>query len=99
MLKKVSLGIAAVLLFGVVVVAIGYHVILNKVGSDSALEDYALQDDSKVVAPVVKPVDVSPVTATEGEMNLYWGELHLHTAESFDSSMMGNKLVLKTLTV
>ena len=92
MLKKVSLGIAAVLLFGVGVVATGYHVILNKVGSDSALEDYALQDDSKVVAPVAKPVDVSPVTAAEGEMNLYWGELHLHTAESFDSSMMGNKL-------
>ena len=29
------------------------------------------------------------------ETNLYWGELHLHTAESFDASMMGNKLSIE----
>ena len=25
-------------------------------------------------------------------MNLYWGELHLHTAESFDASLFGTTL-------
>ena len=25
-------------------------------------------------------------------MNLYWGELHLHTAESFDATLFGNSL-------
>ena len=29
------------------------------------------------------------------ETSLYWGELHLHTAESFDASMMGNKLSIE----
>ena len=32
---------------------------------------------------------------TASETKLYWGELHLHTAESFDASMMGNKLSIE----
>ena len=40
----------------------------------------------------MKPVANGEETSSDGELNLYWGELHLHTAESFDSTMMGNKL-------
>jgi len=87
MLKKLGLGMAIVLLLAVGVVAFGYHAILNRIGPESALKDYALQDDSKVMAPVATSI---PVAAHGGKMNLYWGELHLHTAESFDSIMMGN---------
>ena len=54
--------------------------------------DVALQDDSKVLAPVFTPVAKGEESSSDGELNLYWGELHLHTAESFDSTMMGNKL-------
>jgi len=99
-MKKLGLATLIVLLLGMGVVAVGYHLILNKTGPDSALREYVLQDDSKVVPPVVEPAvngeshssgkHTGPVTAGDGELNLYWGELHLHTAESFDSTMMGN---------
>jgi len=92
MVKKLSLGALIILLLGIGLVAVGYHLILDKIGPDSAPRDYALQDDSKVVAPVVKSGELSLAAAGEGGLNLYWGELHLHTAESFDSTMMGNKL-------
>ena len=29
------------------------------------------------------------------DMNLYWGELHLHTAESFDAALLGNRLSIE----
>ena len=81
-----------ILLLGIGLVAVGYHLILDSIGSDSAPRDYALQDDSKIVAPVVQPVANGEASGSDGELNLYWCELHLHTAESFDSTMMGNKL-------
>ena len=92
MLKNLSVGIVVVLLIAIGIVVVGYQTILDKIGTDSALRDYALQDDSKVLAPFVPPDETKLVDAGEGAMNLYWGELHLHTAESFDSTMMGNKL-------
>ncbi|NBQ73695.1 MAG: DUF3604 domain-containing protein, partial [Gammaproteobacteria bacterium] len=79
-------------LLGIGVVAVAYHLILDKIGANSVPRDYAMQDDSKVVAPVVEPVANDGASSSGGAMNLYWGELHLHTAESFDSTMMGNKL-------
>ena len=56
MLKKFALGAFVVLALGVGVVAVGYHVILDKIGPDSTPRDFALQDDSKVVPPVVQAV-------------------------------------------
>ena len=92
MLKKLGLVTLIVLLLGIGVVAVGYHLILDKSAPTLCRGMYALQDDSKVVAPVVEPVANGEESSSGGELNLYWGELHLHTAESFDSTMMGNKL-------
>ncbi|MDB2376564.1 DUF3604 domain-containing protein [Luminiphilus sp.] len=92
MLKKLGLVTLIILLLGIGLVAVGYHLILDKVGPNSVPRDVALQDDSKVLAPVFTPVAKGEESSSDGEMNLYWGELHLHTAESFDSTMMGNKL-------
>ncbi|MGA0151912.1 MAG: DUF3604 domain-containing protein, partial [Luminiphilus sp.] len=91
-MKKLGLVALIVLLLGIGVVAVAYHLILDQIGPNSVPRDYAMQDDSKVVAPVVEPVANSEASGSVGEKNLYWGELHLHTAESFDSTMMGNKL-------
>ena len=91
MLKKLGLVTLIISLLGIGLVAVGYHLILDKVGPNSVPRDVALQDDSKVVAPVFKPVANGEESSSDGELNLYWGELHLHTAESFDSTMMGNK--------
>ena len=92
MLKKLGVVTLIILLLGIGLVAVGYHVVLDKIGPDSVPRDVALQDDSKVVAPAVTPVANGQEPGSDGELNLYWGELHLHTAESFDSTMMGNKL-------
>ncbi|MDA8827023.1 DUF3604 domain-containing protein [Luminiphilus sp.] len=91
-MKKLGLVALFVLLLGIGVVAAAYHLILDRIGPDSVPRDYAMQDDRKVVAPVVEPVANGEASGSGGEMNLYWGELHLHTADSFDSTMMGNKL-------
>ena len=91
-MKKLGLVALIVLLLGIGVVAVAYHLILDKIGPNSVPRDVALQDDSKVVAPVVAPAAHGEASSSGGEMNLYWGELHVHTAESFDSTMMGNKL-------
>ena len=82
------------------------YTVLDKVGPGTAPRDLAQQDDSKVVAPYLKayaePAPEQPTADTmtpgsmaTGEANLYWGELHLHTTESFDASMMGNKLSIE----
>ena len=91
-MKKLGLAALIIMLLLIGVVDVGNHLILDKIGPESVPRDLALQDDSKVVAPVVQPAANGEAPSSGGELNLYWGELHLHTAESFDSSMMGNKL-------
>ena len=110
MLKKFALGAFVVLALGVGVAAVKFlipmYTVLDKVGPGTAPRDLAQQDDSKVVAPYLKayaePAPEQPTADTmtpgsmaTGEANLYWGELHLHTTESFDASMMGNKLSIE----
>ena len=101
MLKKITLVVLAVLALGVGFIAVKFFVpmytVLDKAGPGSAPRDLALQDDSRVEAPfgtahpaLVKGQPLSENMAAS-ETNLYWGELHLHTAESFDARMMGNK--------
>lgn len=94
MLKKIGLGVLLLLL-----VAIGFVVfrfvlplqaIADRSGPDTAPRDYALQDNSGLDLPKPQPAgDPQPVNP---DGNLYWGELHVHTAESFDASLFGTTL-------
>ena len=68
--KYGAIGLLTVLLLGIGVVAIGYHLILDRIGPNSVPRDYALQDDSKVVAPIVEPVANGEASSSGGEMNL-----------------------------
>jgi len=105
MLKKISLVLSAVLALGVGFIAVKYlipmYTVLDKAGPGSAPRDLALQDDSRVRAPfsdahpALAEGQASSENMTASETKLYWGELHLHTAESFDASMMGNKLSIE----
>ena len=105
MLKKITLLVLAVLALGVGFIAVKFFVpmysVLDKAGPGSAPRDLALQDDSRVEAPFgnAHPALVKGQPSSENmaasETNLYWGELHLHTAESFDARMMGNKLSIE----
>ena len=71
-MKKLGLVALIVLLLGIGVVAVAYHLILDKIGPNSVPRDVALQDDSKVVAPVVEPAAHREASSSGGEMNLYW---------------------------
>jgi hypothetical protein len=97
MLKKLGLSILALLL-----IAIGYSWIkilmplqasADRNGPDTAARDYAFQDDSKLDLPTPQPAVYQP--APNPNLNLYWGELHLHTAESFDATLFGNTLSIE----
>jgi len=62
--------------------------------SEAALErDLALQDESRVTIP---PQQLSRLSDDAPQpnprRNLYFGELHLHTNQSFDSVLFGNRL-------
>ena len=92
MLKKISVGILILLLaVGGVVwfkVLMPLEVAADKFGPDTAARDYALQDDSRVIQPLIQ--DAYYQDAPNPDLNLYWGELHLHTSESFDATLFGN---------
>ena len=59
-----------------------------KFGPENAAIDYALQDNDRISQPV--PRDLTAISAPQSGHNLYWGELHIHTSESFDAALFGN---------
>ena len=105
MLKKITLVVLAVLVLGVGFIAVKFlfplYTALDKAGPGSAPRDLALQDDSRVEAPfgnahpALAEGQPSSENMTARGTKLYWGELHLHTTESFDASIMGNKLSIE----
>ena len=54
--------------------------------------DYALQDDSRVIVPAPQPHISQPYNALK---NVYWGDLHVHTVESFDAVLFGTTLTIE----
>jgi hypothetical protein len=96
MLKKILLGL-------LVLVVIGAGWIWFNGGSElyalqratapaTAPADYNLQDDSRVAFPAQQP----QVTQTYNALkNVYWGDLHVHTVESFDAVLFGTTLTIE----
>ena len=96
MLKKILLGFLG---FVVLVVAIGWFTVGRGIydasrayGRDTAPADYALQDDSKIDAPAPEPLVVQPPNLLR---NVYWGDTHVHTHESFDATLFGTTLTIE----
>ncbi len=94
MFKKIGLGAVVLLLAGIGFVWVKFIGPLqegaDKYGPATAPRDAALQDDSKVSTPAPRAALVQP--ARNPNMNLYWGELHVHTKESFDATLFGDTL-------
>ena len=65
----------------------------EKNGPDTAPRDFALQTDAALSLPDPQPALAQKVPNPLG--NLYWGELHVHTAESFDARLFGTTLTIE----
>jgi len=94
--KKVGFGF-----LGLVVVAalllwftVGRQLVATNeaVGRGTAPADYALQDDSRVDLPESQPRVSPPPNPLK---NVYWGDTHIHTRESFDAALFGTTLGLE----
>lgn len=94
MFKKIGLGLIVLLFAALGFVWVKFIQPVQEAGEtlgpDTAARDYALQDNSKLTLPAVQAATHQP--APNPQKNLYWGELHLHTAESFDATLFGNTL-------
>lgn len=58
----------------------------------TAPEDYALQDDSRISIPAPEPRTNHAYNPLK---NVYWGDLHVHTVESFDAVLFGTTLTIE----
>ena len=94
MLKKIGLGLFVLLLVVIGLVWVRFVIPLqeaaDKFGPETAERDYALQDNGKLNLPTPQPAIYPP--APNPNQNLYWGELHVHTKESFDATLFGTIL-------
>jgi hypothetical protein len=96
MLKKLLLALLGLVVLGA---AVGWFAVGRRIqqanqafGRDTAPADYALQDDSKVSTPAPEPRVVQPHDPLK---NVYWGDTHVHTHESFDAALFGTTLTLE----
>jgi hypothetical protein len=93
-LKKIGISIVVLLLVAIGFVWVKYVMPLQaaseKFSPEAEARDYVLQDNSKLRLP--SPQTAIYQAAPNPDMNLYWGELHLHTSESFDAALFGNRL-------
>lgn len=97
MFKKVGLSVVVVVLAAAglfwVKTGLPLEQSADKFGPGAAPRDYALQDDSKVTIPAPQAAGLG--AAPSPNINLYWGELHVNTAESYDATLFGNPLSIE----
>jgi hypothetical protein len=95
MLKKILLAFAALVLVAIVVVGWRVwpiHQLAQEISPSTAPEDYAKQDDSRVQLPTPRELEPRPFDPLK---NVYWGELHVHTAESLDAVLFGTTATIE----
>jgi len=95
-LKKLLLGIAILVLLAALVlwwrVWRPFSEVVQQIVPDTAAEDYAQQDDSRIQVPEtleLVPQSYNPLK------NVYWGELHVHTTESMDAVIFGTTATIE----
>jgi hypothetical protein len=86
---KILLGLVAIaIVVGAVAITLWFQQQREPFSEDALARDLAKQDDTRVPFP-------EPAFTPEPLNNLYFGELHLHTEQSFDSVLFGNRLTIE----
>jgi hypothetical protein len=95
-IKKILLGFVVLLVLAATVgwftIGRDFRNFDQAFGRERAPADYALQDDSKIDAPAPEPLVVQPRNPLK---NVYWGDTHVHTHESFDATLFGTTLTIE----
>jgi len=63
-----------------------------RMSPEAIAADFSKQDDSAVDIPGFTEVEPRPYNPLK---NVYWGDTHVHTAESFDSTLFGSKTTVE----
>jgi hypothetical protein len=96
MVKKILLGLLVLLILGGAYLWFKggdeLYEVSRATSPDTAPQDFALQDDSRVTVPSFE--DGTP-TSFNPLKNVYWGELHVHTVESLDAVLFGTTLTIE----
>ena len=96
MMKKIFLGLLILILIAAVglwlTVGQTIYEIHRATAKATVPDDYALQDDSRVTVPAQRPLSIQPRNPLK---NVYWGDLHVHTVESFDAVLFGTTLTIE----
>jgi hypothetical protein len=96
MLKKVLVALAVLVLL--ITLALWWavwrplHDAVQQIVPETAPTDYALQDDSRITIPESLELVPQPYNPLK---NVYWGELHVHTTESFDAVIFGTTATIE----
>ena len=95
MLRKILLGMELLVIGAATAwftVGRGLYDANRAFGRGTAPADYSLQDDSRVKSPAPEPWVSQPQNPLK---NVYWGDTHVHTRESFDATLFGTTLTIK----
>ena len=96
MLKKILLGSLVVVVLSTCALWLAggdeIYALHRATSVSTAPADYALQDDSRVIVPAPQPRVNQSYNALK---NVYWGDLHVHTVESFDAVLFGTTLTIE----
>ncbi|MEZ7951889.1 MAG: DUF3604 domain-containing protein, partial [Halioglobus sp.] len=96
MLKKTLLGVLVVIILSTCALWLAggdeVYALYRATSVSTAPADYALQDDSRVIVPAPQPHVNQSYNALK---NVYWGDLHVHTVESFDAVLFGTTLTIE----
>jgi hypothetical protein len=94
-LKRLLAIVAGLVLLAACFVYFWFQAQREPYTADAITRDLALQDDARAVTPQPRfqPEAINTPQPAVNK-NLYWGELHLHTEQSFDSVLFGNNLTI-----
>jgi len=92
--KTTLLMVVSTLLLSLVWFAGGskFYASKQKFSPTAAAKDYQLQDDSLIDIPEFQAAPAPPHNPLK---NVYWGDTHVHTQESFDANLLGTRTTIE----